>query len=646
MSMPLNQETSPRPLRLWPAVVLAALLVFGRFVLPLILPDARPFGFPIGIVAMLIGAAGGVAIAVWWLFFSRARWRQRLEALAVMVLAIVAVRFVVDESISGVGPFSLYYIFALATVALALVVWAVASPRFSARLRRTSMVIAVLIGCGVWALVRTGGITGTGNFDFHWRWTPSPEERLLASGRDESSAPPVARPVAPTPAPPPAAPTKPTPDDADHATAVKPVAAAKTSDTPATDEGETDLKPAVPTDRAAWPGFRGPRRDGVIKGVSISTDWIASPPSELWRRPIGPAWSSFAVDDDRIYTQEQRGEEEIVSCYRLKTGEPVWRHSDAVRFYESGSGAGPRGTPTVRSGRVYALGATGILNALDADSGAVLWSRNAATDTSVEVPTWGFASSPLVIDGLVIVAVSGQLVAYDVRTGDRQWLGPKGGGGYSSPHLLTIDGVHQILLLRGSRTISVAPADGALLWEHTWTPGAGIVQPALAANGDVLITVADASGLGMRRLAVRKGSSDTASGTPSWSVEERWTSTGLKPYFSDFVVHNGYAFGFDGSILASIDLADGARKWKGGRYGHGQMVLLPDQDLLLVLSEEGELALVNATPDKFTEVARFQALEGKTWNHPVLVGGVLLVRNGEEMAAFRLSSRAPLSSVR
>jgi outer membrane protein assembly factor BamB len=158
------------------------------------------------------------------------------------------------------------------------------------------------------------------------------------------------------------------------------------------------------------------------------------------------------------------------------------------------------------------------------------------------------------------------------------------------------------------------------------------VQPAVTADGDVLIGSGSGLGaeVGVRRVAV-------AHGPGGWTAGERWTSIGLKPYFNDFVIHKDHAFGYDGSNIACIDLKNGELKWKGGRYGHGQIVLIPDQDLLLVVSEEGDLALVGATPNQFTEVARFKAIEGKTWNHPVLAGDILLVRNSEEMAAFRIS---------
>jgi len=168
-----------------------------------------------------------------------------------------------------------------------------------------------------------------------------------------------------------------------------------------------------------------------------------------------------------------------------------------------------------------------------------------------------------------------------------------------------------------------------VLWEYALA-GSPILQPVLTGDGDLLVhQMAMDGGMGVRRLAIKH--------TSEWTVAERWSSTGLKTMFNDFVVHKGFAFGFDGTILACVDLRDGTRKWKGGRYGSGQLVLLADQDVLLVLSEEGELALVSATPDKFTQLARVPAIEGKTWNHPVVVGDILLVRNGEEMAAFRLS---------
>ena len=633
--MAYTGEPTPRkPLRLWPGVVIAIVLVLARYVVPPIAPDAEVFSIPLPALGVFVAVVCTAVIILWWLLFSRAPWVERLGAIILMIAAVAATRLIVHESISGGMMGFLLYVYSIPIISVALVVWAVATRRLPDSARRASLVVAILLACVPFTLIRTAGVFGAGG-DFHWRWTDTPEQWLLAQANDE---PLDAARGGPKPPQPSAAPADIPKEAPSVRSGEKPLDPTRGKPAAAPEEPATKTEPAA---RAAaetppeWPGFRGPHRDSVIRGVRITTDWSASPPVEMWRRPIGPGWSSFAVSGDFLYTQEQRGEDEVVACYKVSTGEPVWRHRDPVRFWESNAGAGPRATPAVGNGRVYTMGATGIVNALDAGTGARAWTRNAATDTGKEIPDWGLASSPLVIDDLVIVAVAGRLVAYDAATGNPRWVGQAGGGGYSSPHLATIDGVSQILLQRGARTISVAPADGTLLWEHVWVPAVSIVQPALTPDGGVLITTADAmGGQGMRRLAV-------AHAPGGWTARELWTSRGLKPYFNDFVIHKGHAFGFDGSILSCIDIDDGQRKWKGGRYGAGQLVLLPDQDVLLVLSEEGELALVKAAPDQFTELARFPAIEGKTWNHPVLIGNVLLVRNDKEMAAFRLSSGNP-----
>jgi outer membrane protein assembly factor BamB len=593
-----------KPVRLWPGIAAAAVLLVIRYLVPSVLPAWSEIG-------QIAGFAGAMVILVWWLFLSRARWFDRIGALVVMVVAVVVMRPLLHASIVGGAMGGMPYMLPIPAMCLAVVAWAVVARRWSSGRRFASLVVFLLLASGSTALLRTDGVGGGTLFQLQWRWTPTAEQRLLAEVKDD--------PISPAPSSTPVASTE-----------TKLEATAAPSSTPSRPAMNVEATTGLVARRAPeWPGFRGPERSGGVQGLRINTDWSTSPPKEMWRRRIGPGWSSFAVDGDLFYTQEQRGEEELVACYRLSTGEPVWRHRDPVRFYESNGGAGPRGTPTVSGGRVYALGATGILNALDAQTGAVVWSRSAASDTKAEVPGWGFSSSPLVVDQIVIVATAGTLAGYDTATGTPRWVGTNNGVSYSSPHLVTIDAVTQAVLLSGTAT-SVAPADGKLLWQHKWQGGA-IVQPAMIGDGDILIgSMTATGGIGTRRLTVKHGAD-------GWNVTERWTSNGLKPFFNDFVIHKGYAFGFDGNILASIDLADGTRKWKGGRYGSGQLILLAEQDLLLVLSEEGELALVSATPDKFTEIARALAIEGKTWNHPALIGDILLVRNGEEMAAFRLA---------
>ena len=619
------RPAGPRPLRLWPGVLAVVLLGLARFGVKALVPGFT--GFSRG---MMWSFAGVALVVLWWILLSRARWFERLGGVLLMAAGLFAAWQLRHESM---GPLWLAG-YAVPAVCLALVAGAAASRRLPDRLRPAAIATAILLACGAWTLVRTEGISGDHVAEFAWRWAKSPEERLLAEAPPAPARPPT--PAAVTPE------ARPTEEASDPPAARVPAPAdADTSNhrvvTPERDQPVTPSSASAAAKTAGdWPGFRGPERDGIVRGVRIATDWAASPPALVWRRPVGPGWSSFAVQGGLVFTQEQRGGDEVVACYEATTGEPVWTHRDAVRFFESNAGAGPRATPTLSHGRVYTFGATGILNALDAASGRVVWSRDAAADTdgapsygggTAKVPDWGFASSPLVVGDVVVVAVAGQLVGYDAGTGQPRWSGPDGGASYSSPHLVTIDGVAQVLLVSGSGATGLAPADGKLLWKHEWR-GFPIVQPAMTADGDLLLIASGNSGT--RRIAVRNGPG-------GWTVEPRWTSPGLKPYFNDFVVHEGHAFGFDGRILASIDLQDGKRKWKGGRYGNGQLVLLPEQDLLLVLSEEGELALVSAAPDTFTELARFKALEGKTWNHPVLVRDLLLVRNGAEMAAFRLS---------
>ena len=560
-----------KPLRLWPGVVLVILQWFVRFAIPALVPGGT--GTQIGVFG---GLFFGLAIVVWWIFFSRAPRFERWAALALMIFALAATAQFIHTSIATSMMGMMFIVHSIPVLCLAFVIWAAASRRFSPGPRRATMVATILLASGFWAFLRTEGMDGEARQDLVWRWAKSAEERLLAKTDDKLITMPA---------------------DA-----------------------------AAVAAEAEWPGFRGPQRDGIVRGIRIETDWAKSPPVEMWRRSIGPGCSSFAVHGALLFTQEQRGEYEMVTCYSLKTGQPVWRHGDKARFWDSHAGAGPRSTPTLSHGRVYTLGATGILNVLNERDGTVVWSRQAAQDTDVKIPGWGYTSSPLVVDDAVIVAIAGKLLAYDLASGNPRWSGPDGGESYSSPHFVTFDGVKQILFLNKAGATGYAPSDGRELWKLPWD-GAHIVQPALMADGSILIDEGYMK-KGMRRIALKNGSG-------GWAIEERLKLNGLKPDFNDSVVHKGHVFGFEGPSLACIDIETGARTWKGGRYG-GQLILLADQDMLLVLSEKGELALVTATPEEFKELARFPAIQGKTWNHPVLVGDVLVVRNSQEMAALRL----------
>jgi outer membrane protein assembly factor BamB len=559
-----------KSLRLWPGVTIVIL----QWLLWLFLQDIMPEALAIGVFS---GIIGWLAIIIWWAFFSRAPVFERWSAPLLMIVMIILTFFFLDESISTAMMGMMFPVYVTPFLSLMFVIWAVVSPYLKGSVRRITMVASIILSCAIWIFIKTDGMTGDADQDLAWRWAETSEERFLTQFDDNIFVIPK--------------------------------------------------NAILDTTLGEWPGFRGKDRDAIIRDVVINTDWTTAPPTEMWRRPIGPGISSFAVRGQLVYTQEQRGQKEMVTCYDMHTGKLVWKHSDHERFWDSHAGAGPRGTPTVIGDRLYSLGATGILNVLNAADGSVIWSRNTVSDTKVKIPEWGISSSPLVVDSIVIVAAVGKLAAYHINSSELLWVGPEGAESYSSPHLAEIDGVNQVLFMEGGGVISVSPNNGEKLWYYEWPPGVRIVQPALTENGDLLIGGGDLNGI--RRISVRKGAE-------GWIIEERWTSKKLKPYYNDFVVHNGHAYGFNGSRIVCLDVENGERKWRGNSYGYGQLILLEDQDMLIIISEKGELALARATPEKFEELSRIPAIEGKTWNHPVFVNDVLLVRNSQEMVAFKL----------
>jgi outer membrane protein assembly factor BamB len=384
-----------------------------------------------------------------------------------------------------------------------------------------------------------------------------------------------------------------------------------------------------------------------MAGLRIATDWKQQPPRKIWRQHVGPGLSSFAVIGNRLYTQEQRGPDEVVVCYDADSGKELWVHKDSTRFSEMMAGPGPRATPTFHEGKIYALGAKGLLNCLDAATGQLKWSRDIMKDSDAKLPIWGFASSPLVSNGIVTVLAgdpAGKVVlAYKANTGEPAWHageGAKDYHSYCSVQPARLAGVEQLVISTAAGLLSLHPTRGDVLWRYDWPLGSGgsrIVQPTIVGESDVLIGTG--FGVGTRRVHLKHDGD-------KWTTEEVWTSKAFKPYFNDQIVCGDHGYGFDSSFLACLNLADGKVKWKERRYGSGQVLLLADQNLLLVLSEQGKVALVEANPDKFNEVASFQALEGKTWNHPVVAHGKLFVRNGEEMACYELTPEAGGATVR
>ena len=381
--------------------------------------------------------------------------------------------------------------------------------------------------------------------------------------------------------------------------------------------------------RNYWTNYRGPNRDGRYEELPVLTSWPAGGLTPIWKQPVGIGYASFTVADGVAFTIEQRRRQEMVVAYDLNTGRELWTQGWNAEYTDS-TGDGPRATPVWDDGRLYALGATGELRCLDAKTGLVIWGKNILTENGASNLPWAMAASPLIVDDKVIVQPGGSngnsVVAYAKSNGAPVWKSLDDKQAYVSPMLVTLDGRRQILVVSATRAAGLVPESGRLLWSYTWETEMGInaAQPVIV--GPNRFFISSGYGKGAAVVEINGGSPRTI-----------WENVYMKNKFNSSVLYQGYVYGLDEGILTCLDVNTGERKWKGGRYGYGQLILAGGN--LIVITDTGELALVRAAPDQFSETARFQAIEGKTWNYPAIAGGRLLVRNGNQMAAYNIAAK-------
>jgi len=577
----MNAETPPlesptKPLRMWPALVLMAIIVLCRYVPRFIEGASSQFWY----VPVFFPLLASVLMLIWWLAGSRATGREKLIGFSGFIVAVTVIVLLSHPSMRGL--ITTYLTLPLGMIGFGL--GAYFSRRQPAKSRVSGVLLGAVLAMSITLLLQNFGITGAYAFELHSRWSPAPG------------------------------------------------AGAWTKSAPAKVEGAgAKIETAIAT--AEWPGFRGADRLGHTKAPKLATDWKANPPKLLWKKPVGAGWSSFAVAGAYAFTQEQRGPSEVVACYEVATGNEVWAQQREARFDEAMGGPGPRATPTLADGAVFVTSALGVLQRLKASTGEVVWQQDfKSLSGRKELPMWGYASSPLVTNSLVIIYAGGEgdkgVMAFDAASGEPKWSVACGPESYSSPQLSKVLGADTLLMLTNDGLLFLDPATGQVRLNYEWKfQGYRALQPTVIGEDVLLLPTPMSEGTRAIRVS-KKGDQLVA--------EELWTSKQLKTDFSDLIAHQGYLYGVDGSMFSCLDLKTGVRAWKGGRYGKGEALLLDSSDQILIAAEDGRVVLLQADPTTHKELTSFPALQGKTWNHPVLVGDKLLVRNATETACYAL----------
>lgn len=559
--------------------MLAALMPVARFAPALIEGGMSRYWF-VSVFGPLLCC---LLMLIWWLAASRATWKERVFGLIGLIASLVVTVSFVDPTMRGPGTAYLTLPMGMMALALGAALFAKVTPL----IRTSAMLAFAFLGFGFSLLLRGEGMTGGYMLEMRWRGAPTTEALTLAR-RSRESATPAARTAA------------------DLATAAL----------------------ANPD----WPGFRGPDRTGRFVGPRISTNWIAQPPRLIWKIAIGPAWSSFAVAGNLLFTQEQRGPAETVLCLDASSGREIWNRQVEARLDDPLGGPGPRATPTLADGALYVTGATGHFMRLNPLTGEIVWQQDLKKIAGRETPNWGFSASPLVVRSNVIVHAGGPgdkgLLGFDIVTGSLRWSVADGNDSYSSPQRNVITGEELVLMLTNEGLLLVDPDTGKVRLNYEWKFGNyRALQPTVVRDNIILLPTGMSTGT--RALQITRSGGQLA-------AKEVWTSRNLKPDFTDLAADQNCVYGIDGGIFTSVDLKTGDRRWKDGRYGKGQTLFLEKSGLLLIAAEDGRVVLLQANPDEHVEIASFKAIEGKTWNHPVVVGDRLYLRNSQEAACYQL----------
>jgi len=476
--------------------------------------------------------------------------------------------------------FGIFFVGVLAVLSLGC--WFLFLPLLFWHLR---LALLLLLAAAVPAAIREMHFTGDFEPVVQWRWEPLPDDVLEAHRRQHGVATPVKVDV-----------------QAEH--------------------------------EADFPGYRNRDRDGIVRGPKLPRDWTAHPPRELWRQPVGRGYAALAIVGDAVVTIEQRRENEAVVCYHAPTGQELWVYNHPAEFTEPLGGPGPRATPTIAGGKVYSLGAKGHLVCLELATGNKVWSADILNNNANI--QWGMSGSPLVFDQMVVVnpgkqngqAADRALLAFDRATGKPVWNSGNQRAGYSSPQLATLSGRRQILIFDGGGVAGHDLLNGQELWRHEWKTmnDINVAQPIVLGGDRVFISSGYGVGCAMLKVSENNG---------QWLATPLWQNKNMRCKFTSPVQRDGFLYGLDEGILVCLDTETGERRWRDGRLGHGQLLL--QDDLLLVLSDTGEFALVEASPQAYRKLGSVRALTGKTWNYLAIAHGRAFLRNDQKMVCYELN---------